>query len=96
MYFLFLTYEIKCGATGLNIADRQNAYSMTFTVKGVVELYKIIKRKKKFYRQIFAFSFSYDYKSVKIYGYYITIIKDKTAFYRYFIYEFSFSVLKSE
>ena len=29
MYFLFLTYEVKCGDDGLDVADRQNAYAQS-------------------------------------------------------------------
>lgn len=35
MYFLFLTCEVKCGASALDIADRQNAHSMTIAVRAV-------------------------------------------------------------
>ncbi len=37
MYFVFLTWEVKCGAAALDVADIHNAHSMTFTVRGVVE-----------------------------------------------------------
>ena len=30
IYFLFLMCEVNCGATAIDIADRQNAHSMTF------------------------------------------------------------------
>ncbi|KAK0256993.1 hypothetical protein LTS00_018251, partial [Friedmanniomyces endolithicus] len=33
MYFPFLTCEVKCGAAALDIADRQNAHSMTLAVQ---------------------------------------------------------------
>ena len=33
MYFPFLTYEVKCGAAALDIADRQNTYGMTVAVR---------------------------------------------------------------
>jgi hypothetical protein len=38
MYFPFLTCEVKCGAAALDIADRQNAHSMTLAVRAIVEL----------------------------------------------------------
>lgn len=41
MYFPFLTCEVKCGAGALDIADRQNAHSMTLAVRGIVELFRI-------------------------------------------------------
>ena len=48
MYFPFLS------AVALNIADRQNAHSMALAVRGVVELYKAVKREKELHREILA------------------------------------------
>ncbi len=56
MYFPFLTCEVKCGAVALDIADRQNAHSMPMVVRGVVELFRLVKREKELYREILAFS----------------------------------------
>jgi hypothetical protein len=47
MYFPFLTCEVKCGAAALNIADQQNAHSMTLIVRGTVELFRLVKREKR-------------------------------------------------
>jgi hypothetical protein len=93
MYFPFLTCEVKCGAAALDIADRQNAHSMTMAVRGVVELFRLVKREKELYREILAFSVSYDHRTVRIYGYYPVIDGKKTTFYRYPIREFSFTEL---
>jgi hypothetical protein len=49
MYFPFLTCEVKCSAQALDIADRQNAHSMTVAVRGIVELFRLVKRKKELY-----------------------------------------------
>ena len=46
MYLPFLTCEVKCGAAALDIADRQNARSMTLAVRGAVELFRHVKRGK--------------------------------------------------
>ena len=73
MYFPFLTCEVKCGAAALDIADRQNAHSMTIAVKSVVELYRAVKRERKLDREILAFSISHDYRSVRIYSHYAVI-----------------------
>ncbi|KAK4031685.1 hypothetical protein C8A01DRAFT_41869, partial [Parachaetomium inaequale] len=43
MYFPLLACEVKCGAAALEIADRQNAYSMTLAVRGIVELFRAVK-----------------------------------------------------
>jgi hypothetical protein len=41
LHFLFLTYEVKYGATRLNIIDRQNGHSITLTIKDIVKLFKL-------------------------------------------------------
>ncbi len=93
MYFPFFTCEVKCGAAALDVADRQNAHSMTVAVKGVVELYRAVKREKELHQEILAFSISHDHRSVRIYGHYAIIEEDKTTFYRHPIHEFSFTAL---
>jgi hypothetical protein len=93
MYFPFLTCEVKCGATALDVADRQNAHSMTIAVRGVVELFRLVKREKELYREILAFSVSHDHRTVRIYGHYPVIDGNKTTFYRHPIHEFSFTAL---
>ncbi|KAF2756348.1 hypothetical protein EJ05DRAFT_487261 [Pseudovirgaria hyperparasitica] len=93
MYFPFLTCEVKCGAAALDIADRQNAHSMTLAVRGIVELFRLVKREKELNRQILAFSVSHDHRNVRIYGHYPVIKGDKTSFYRHPIHEFSFVAL---
>lgn len=70
MYFPFLTCEVKCGGAALDIADRQNAHSMTMAVRGVVELFRLMKREKELHREILAFSISHDHRTVRIYGHY--------------------------
>ena len=93
MHLPFLTCEVKCGAAALDIADRQNAHSMTLAVRGIVELFRLVKREKELHRQIIAFSISHDHRTVRIYGHYPVIEKGKTTFYRHPIHEFSFSAL---
>jgi predicted nucleic acid-binding protein len=61
MYFPFLTCEVKCGIAALDVADRQNAYSMTLAVRGVVGLFKLVKREKELYRKILAFFILHDH-----------------------------------
>ena len=91
MYFPFLTCESKCGAAALDVADRQNAHSMTLAVRGVVELFRLVKREKELHREILAFSMSHDHSSVRIYGHYALIDKSKTTFYRHTIKKFDFT-----
>ena len=91
MYFPFFTSEVKCGAAALDIADRQNAHSMTIAARGIVELYKAVKREKELNREILAFSISHDHRTVRIYGHYAVIDGERTDYYRHPIREFSFT-----
>ncbi|KAI9163547.1 hypothetical protein HJFPF1_05164 [Paramyrothecium foliicola] len=94
MHFPFLSCEVKCGAVALSIADRQNAHSMALAARGIVELFRLVKREKEVHRQILSFSISHDDRSVRIYGYYPVIEEGKdTRYYRHLIYEFSFIAL---
>lgn len=93
MFFPFFTYEVKCGAAALDVTDHQNAYSITVTVKGIIKLFKAVKREKELHQKILAFSISHDYRSVRIYGHYVVIKEEKTTFYRHPIHEFSFTAL---
>lgn len=91
MYFPFLTCEAKCGAAALDVADRQNAHSMTLAVRGIVELFRLVKREKELHREILAFSISHDHRTVRIYGHYPVIDGKKTTFYRHPIKTFDFT-----
>jgi hypothetical protein len=92
MYFPFLTCEVKCGAAALDVADRQNAHSMTLAVRGVVELFRMVKREKELHREILAFSVSHDHRTVRIYGHYPVLDGAKTTFYRHAIHAFDFTL----
>ncbi|KAL8310390.1 hypothetical protein RB597_010305 [Gaeumannomyces tritici] len=91
MYFPFLTCEVKCGAGALDVADRQNAHSMTLAVRAIVELFRAVKREGEVHRQILAFSFSHDDSSVRIYGHYPVIDGKDTKYYRHPIRKFDFT-----
>jgi hypothetical protein len=88
MYFPFLTCEVTAA---LDVADRQNAHSMTLAVRGIVELFQLVKRGEELHREILAFSISHDHQTVRIYGHYPVIDGKKTTFYRHPIKEFSFT-----
>lgn len=83
MYFPFFTCETKCGVAGLDIADRQNAHSMTLAVRGVVELFRLAKREDEVHQRILAFSISHDATTVRIYGHYPLIDGKDTTYFRH-------------
>ncbi|KAH7358176.1 hypothetical protein B0T11DRAFT_283865 [Plectosphaerella cucumerina] len=93
MYFPFLTCEVKCGATSLDTADRQNAHSMTLAVRAVVELFRAVDRQSEVDRQILAFSISHDHRSVRIYGHYAVVEGKGAKYYRHPIRTFDFTKL---
>ncbi|MCJ1345115.1 hypothetical protein MMC31_003320 [Peltigera leucophlebia] len=66
---------------------------MTLAVRGVVELFRLVKREKELHRAILAFSISHDHATVRIYGYYPVIGGNKTTFYRHPIHKFDFTTL---
>jgi hypothetical protein len=88
MYLLFLTCEVKCGTTVLDIIDRQNTYSTMIVVRGIVRLFRLVKHEKELYREILAFSILYNHETIRIHSYYPVIDRDKTTFYYYYICKF--------
>lgn len=93
MYFPFLTCEVKCGAAALDVADRQNAHSMTLAIRGIVELFRLKNRAEELNREILAFSISHDHRTVRIYGHYPVVDGAKTTFYRHPIHTFDFTAM---
>ena len=61
IYFLFLTSEVKYGTMGLEIIDQQNVYSIKLAIRGIIKLFKLVKRENKLYREILTFLISYNY-----------------------------------
>ena len=95
MYFPFLMCELKlkCGAAALEVAERQNAYSMALAVRGVVELFRYVNREKELDREILVFSISYDHSTMRIYSHYARIEGPEPKDYRHPIRAFDFTVL---
>lgn len=85
IYFPFLTTEVKCGQQGLDIADRQNAHSMTVAVRGIVELYRIVGRAQELHRKVLGFSISHDHRTVRVYSHYAEIHGQGTTYYRHIL-----------
>ncbi|KAL7928015.1 hypothetical protein V8C35DRAFT_285588 [Trichoderma chlorosporum] len=96
MHFPFFSCEVKCGAGALHVADRQNAHSMALAARGIVELFRLVKRENEINRQVLSFSISHDDRIVRIYGYYPVIDGKDTNYYRHPIHEFSFTALNGE
>ncbi|KAI9038831.1 uncharacterized protein KD926_010164 [Aspergillus affinis] len=89
MLFPFLVVEVKCGKVSLELADRQNAHSMSRALKGVVDIFRLVKREKELHRQVLGFSISHNHDHVRIYGHYSVIEGEKTTYYRHSVRAFS-------
>ncbi|KAK4200453.1 hypothetical protein QBC40DRAFT_279974 [Triangularia verruculosa] len=96
MYFPFLTCEVKCGAAGLDIADRQNAHSMTLAVRGIVELFRAVNCEDKVNQKILAFSVSHNHASVRIYGHYPVIAGEDIKYYCHPIHSFDITAVDGQ
>lgn len=96
MYFPILTCEAKCGIAGLEIADRQNAHSMTLAIRGIVELFRLARKENTLHRELLTFSISHDQRSVSLYEYYPNIDGPKTKIYRHSIHAFDITALNGK
>jgi hypothetical protein len=96
MFFPFLTCEVKCDTAGLELADRQNAHSMTLAVRAIVELFKLGKREKELHRELLTFSISHDHRTVRLYGYYPVFDGPKTKTHRHEIHIFDIASLNGK
>lgn len=85
--------EVQCSAAAPNIADCQNAHSMTAAVQAIVKPFHAGKRKDEAYQQILALPISNSHRSVQIYSHYLVIDEKDTKHYRHPIHKFSFTAL---
>lgn len=90
MYFPFLTCEVKSGAGGLDIADRQNAHSANIAARATFELFRLAGRENEVNRTILAFSVSHSNMDVRIYGYYPVLQGEQVKYHRTKIGRFDF------
>lgn len=90
-FFPFFTREAKGGTGDLDVADIQNAHSMTMAVRGIIELFKIVNRENELHRELVAFSISHDAKYARLYGHYATIENRVPSFWRHPIRSFDFT-----
>ncbi|KAK2745567.1 hypothetical protein FQN57_003692 [Myotisia sp. PD_48] len=92
IFFPFFTSEVK-GKAAIDIADRQNVHSMTLAMRGVVELFRMVKREKELHQEILGFSISHNQCDVRIYGHYPIIIDGEVTYHRHTLRKFDFTEL---
>jgi hypothetical protein len=90
-YLPFLTYQLGYGMRGMELADRQNLYSMKIALKGLIELFKLARLEVQINRQVLGFSIPCDLEPVRIWAHYPMIYQTSVRFFCHSIYHFSFT-----
>jgi hypothetical protein len=91
VYFPFLTSEVKCGASALDVADRQNANSQTVALRGLFELFRLVGRERELHEQVNGFSVSHSDENVRIWGHFVVLDGTNFSCYRVPIAKFDIS-----
>ncbi|KAL2833608.1 hypothetical protein BJY01DRAFT_253407 [Aspergillus pseudoustus] len=94
--FPFLTAEGKDSNGSIKVAEKENMHHMTRSMKGVAELFKLVKRERELDCRILGFSISFDYSMVKIHAHYPVVAEKENGslavnFHRSEINSFSFT-----
>lgn len=91
MYFPFMACQVKSGTGGLDEADDQNADSMNVALRGIVTLFRAVKREQELHQRHLGFSISHDQESVRIWGHYAVMEESKITFWRHPIRSYNFT-----
>lgn len=91
MYFLFFICEVKCDAAELDVVNWQNANNMTFIIRDVVKLFRLVHCESQLYWKFLAFLILHNDEVVRIFNHYSIIDEDKMTFYCHSIKKFDFT-----
>jgi len=91
MYLPFFTSEVKCGASALDIADRQNLHSQTVSLRNLIELFRLVGRLNELHREINGYSISHSDEYVRIWAHYVVVEGQDFTFHRHSIAKFDIS-----
>ncbi|KAI9674642.1 MAG: hypothetical protein M1822_009046 [Bathelium mastoideum] len=91
MYFPFFTSEVKCGASALDVADRQNLHSQTISLRNLAELFKLVGRLNELHREVNSYSISHTDEYVRIWAHYLFIKGKDYTFHRRSVAKFDIS-----
>ncbi|KAL9084083.1 MAG: hypothetical protein Q9165_008220 [Trypethelium subeluteriae] len=91
MYLPFFTSEVKCGASALDVADRQNLHSHTISLRNLAELFKLVGRLNELHREINSYSISHTDEYIRIWAHYLFVKGEDYTFHRHSVAKFDFS-----
>jgi len=68
VYFPFFSTGVKCGTSGLVVADRQNGHTVGVSVHSIVSLYRLASKELELHNRPIAFSISHDHRMQRLTG----------------------------
>ncbi|KAL5040782.1 hypothetical protein BDW71DRAFT_212781 [Aspergillus fruticulosus] len=88
MHFPFMVSEVKSKTTSLRAADYQSIHSMALCLRGIIYLFRLVKREQELDRTILGFSITHNSCDVRIHGYYPAISGPKNTYHAHCISSF--------
>jgi hypothetical protein len=68
MYFPFFATEVKCGTSGLVVADRQNGHTMGVCINGILSIYRLAGKENRLHNKPIAFTVAHDHRLLRLTG----------------------------
>jgi hypothetical protein len=68
MYFPFFATEVKCGTSGLVIADRQNGHTMGVCIHSILSIHRLAGKENQLHKQPIVFSVAHDHRIIRLTG----------------------------
>lgn len=96
MYFPFFSTEVKCGTSGLVVADRQNGHTMGVSVQSIISLYRLAGKELELHNRPIAFSVSHDHRMVRLTGWGAVIDGDFYTVKPFPVHSFDVTALKGQ
>jgi len=94
MYFPFFSIEVKCGTSGLVVADRQSGHTMGVSVQSIVSIYRLAGKELELHSRPIAFSISHDRRTARLTGWGAIIDGDFYTVKPFPIHSFDVTALK--
>jgi len=68
MYFPFFATEVKCGTSGLVIADRQNGHTMGVCINGILSIHRLAGKENQLHNKPVVFTAAHDHRMLRLTG----------------------------
>ncbi|KAL4984305.1 hypothetical protein BDW68DRAFT_180800 [Aspergillus falconensis] len=89
LHFPFMVSEVKSETASLHVANYQSMHSMALCLRGIIYLFRLVKREQELNRMILGFSITHNSSSVRIHGYYPIISGPEITYHTYHISSFA-------